>query len=115
MKKIRQRYIVFEIFTQNNQNFSEKSILKAIWKKLSQIFGEIISFKSGLWMVMWDENHLKGILRTDHFVDTEIIATLAMIKNINQCPVIFHSRKTTGTIKTAKKIWKDIFQIPLSR
>lgn len=113
MRTIRQRYVLFEIFAQKNQNFTDKKVLRVIWQKLSQIFGEIISFKAGLWLIAWDPINLKGILRCDHLVDEKIIATLGLIQNINGIPVIFHTRKTTGTIKKAQSHWKSIFKLPI--
>ena len=113
MTGIRQRYIVFEILCEQDTHFSEKALIRAIWQKMNQVFGEIISFKAGLWMISWDIENNKGILRTDHLVDTEIIATLSLIRIVNKKPLIIHTRKTTGTIKKAKSYWKELFHLPI--
>ena len=111
MNKIRQRYIIFEVLAPNGTTFSDKVMIRTIWQKLLEIFGEQTSFKAGLWLIEWDPVLMKGILRTDHLIDSEIIATLAIIRKITKIPVIVHTRKSTGTIKKAKSICKDIFQI----
>ena len=115
MNKIRQRYIIFEIFTKDDVILQEQAIIRKIWKKLLKIFGENRSFKAGLWIIAWDPINLKGILRFDHMIKSEIITTLALIKSIDATPVIFHCRKTTGTIKKGRKIWEEAFNLPIPR
>lgn len=113
MNKIRQRYLIFEILCEDTTSFSDQLVIRTIWQKINQIFGEIVAFKTGLWLITWDDAHNKGILRLDHFVDSEVITALSFIQEIKGNRVIFHTRKTTGTIKKAKTLWQSIFDVPL--
>ena len=108
MKYIRQRYILFEIITQDDVLLEKEQVLKPIWKNLIKLFGEFTTFHVGLWMIRWDPRKI-GILRCDNISRTELIASLAMIRTINSHPVIFHTRKTSGTIKKTLEYWRRFF------
>ncbi|MHA1721230.1 MAG: Rpp14/Pop5 family protein [Promethearchaeota archaeon] len=109
MKYIRQRYILFEVICPSKQNFNKEVIIKAIGKKLIKFFGEYNTFKVGLWMIRWDPQNQIGILRVDNVSKYHVISAMFLIKEINSSPVIFHTRKTSGTIKRTLKIWRQIF------
>lgn len=110
VKLIRQRYILFEIFSEAmNEMINEKNIINTLWRQISTLFGLKISFTSGLWLIKWDPNHNIGIIRCDHLTKEHVIASMAMITHIKQMPVIFHTRYTSGTIKKTLKIWKESY------
>ena len=110
MKKIRQRYILFEILTKDPISFKKEIVLKKLWKELITLFGECTTYQVGLWMIRWDFEHNIGILRCDNITKNEILAVMALIKTLNSIPVIFHSRKTSGTIKKTLRIWRTSFR-----
>ncbi|MCK5341895.1 MAG: Rpp14/Pop5 family protein, partial [Candidatus Heimdallarchaeota archaeon] len=109
MKYIRQRYILFEIITQDDVLLEKEQVLKPIWKNLIKLFGEFTTFHVGLWMIRWDSNFKIGIIRCDNISKYELIATLALIRKINSVNVIIHTRKTSGTIKKTLKLWREYF------
>ena len=113
MHKIRQRYIIFEIFSLKESEIDEKKLIRVMWQKLQQLFGEQKSFKAGLWIIYWDSIQSKGILRVDHLLKSEILTVFAFMDSIDKLSVIVHSRKITGTIKKAKKIYTEIFNLPI--
>jgi RNase P/RNase MRP subunit POP5 len=110
VKVVHQRYILFEIFTKEAITFEEKTIINSIWKQLIKTFGEKTSFLAGLWLVKWDSSQNIGILRLDNITKNQVISAMALIKRIGQCEVIFHTRKTTGTIKKSLQQWKLFFK-----
>lgn len=112
MKIIRQRYVLFELLTTPENEIVEISkdkIIKILWNQMQTLFGQKVSFKAGLWMIRWDPTHRIGIIRCDNVSKWELIASMAFITNIDRIPVIFHTRKTSGTIKKTLKIWKEVF------
>ena len=112
MKYIRQRYILFEIITEIETEIPEDVVLQAIWKQIIHLFGEITTFHVGLWMIRYDSAQHLGIIRCDNITKTQVIAAMAVVKNIQNFLVVFHTRKTTGTIKSALDEWKQYFTIP---
>jgi RNase P/RNase MRP subunit POP5 len=77
---------------------------------LIRLFGENTTYQVGLWMIRWDAEHNIGILRCDNITKSEVIAALALIKTIKSIPVLFHTRKTSGTIKKTLKLWRQYFK-----
>jgi len=111
MKYLRQRYILFEYFIDSDQSIPEEPIVQAIWKQLIHFFGEYNTFHVGLWMIRYDAAHRIGILRCDNITKTQVIASLALIKTVQNYSIVFHTRKTTGTIKKALELWREAFNL----
>ncbi|MCF2138891.1 MAG: Rpp14/Pop5 family protein [Candidatus Lokiarchaeota archaeon] len=113
MKYIRQRYVLFEILSPSEfekVHISPDQIIRELWNQVQNLYGQKGTFKAGLWMIRWDPEHRIGIIRCDNVSKWELIASMAFISKINRIPVIFHSRKTSGTIKKTLKIWREIFK-----
>ncbi|MHA1776836.1 MAG: hypothetical protein DRO88_06700 [Promethearchaeia archaeon] len=119
MKTIRQRYVLFEVFTLPKNvsiHIFKEQIMKVIWDQMQILFGQKICFKAGLWMIRWDPINRIGIIRCDNVSKWELITSMTFITRIERIPVIFHTRKTSGTIKKTLKIWREIFNtIPPKR
>jgi RNase P/RNase MRP subunit POP5 len=71
----------------------------------------MVTFQVGLWIIRYDQTHKICLLRCDNITKNYVVATLAMIRSIKSNPIIFHTRITTGTIKTALNHWRSIFSI----
>lgn len=109
MRVIRQRYILFEILTPENQPLEKEMVIKALWKQLLDFYGEANTFHVGLWLIRYDPIHRIGILRCDHIAKLQVLAAMCLIREINKIPVIIHSRKTRGTIKKTLEQWRQFF------
>ena len=112
MKTIRQRYVLFEIILPTDvsaKEISQELIMKALWDSLSTLFGQKKTYNSGLWMIRWDMVHRIGIIRVDNVSKLELIASMAFIRKLEGTPVIFHTRKTSGTVKKTLKRWREFF------
>lgn len=106
----RQRYVLFEYIIDNPEVIiTDKDVIRVIWKTLVKLFGEYTAYKTGLWMIEFDPFHKYGIIRCNNITKDRIIATIAFISSIKDTPVIFHSIKTSGTIKKVKEIQKQFF------
>lgn len=116
MKTIRSRYVLFEVINFDKHQFSVNNINRALWDQLQISFGDSLSFKAGLWIIEWNSTNQLGILRFDHLVKEDLLASLAMITQIDRKKVIIHTRKIAGTIKKIKTVWKEQFShIPVSK
>ncbi len=106
----RQRYLLFEYFLIDpDTQLKEKEIIQTIWITLTKLFGEYNAYKTGLWMTEFDPDDHWGILRCNNITDKKVVASLAFIRQIKNVSVIFHTIKTSGTIKKIKKIQKHYF------
>jgi RNase P/RNase MRP subunit POP5 len=109
MKQIRQRYILFEILTPQNQPIDQDTISKAIWKSLLDFFGEQQTFHAGLWIIRYDPQARIGILRCDHILKLQVITAMTFLREINHIPILIHTWKTSGTIKKTLQLWRKYF------
>ncbi|MHA1341247.1 MAG: Rpp14/Pop5 family protein [Promethearchaeota archaeon] len=113
MKVERQRYILVEYllpYNQDNYEIEQKSIIRAIWSSLISLFGEYYGYKTGLWIVEFNSTLRYFIIRCTNITKAILITTLTFIKKINNIPVIFHTIKTSGTLKKIRKIKDEYFQ-----
>lgn len=109
MKKIRQRYILFEIITEKDIPIEKKDLISKIWNSVTAFFGTYNTFQIGLWLIRYNPTKRVGILRCDNISKDMVIATLAFTKSVGDIDVIFHTRKTSGTIRTVLDHWKKLF------
>ena len=106
----RQRYILFEFLTFNSLSpITEKEIIKSIWSSMILLFGEYNSYFSGLWMIKYDIQKKWGIIRCNNKTKEKVISALALITQIKGIPVIFHTIKTSGTIKKILQVQREYF------
>jgi ribonuclease P/MRP protein subunit POP5 len=102
VKLERQRYILFKIIKEENVQFEKNDILKSIWKSIWRYFGMKEANKIGLWLLELETEF--GILRCSNHTKELIITVLTLIKEINGKRIILSPIKTSGTIKTIKKM-----------
>ena len=105
------RYIVFEIIT-DSEDITEEKINNTLWNLIYRLYGETGTSQTGLWMIYYDKEHKRGVIRTSLNFYENVRSTLALIrkiyekydsktKNTNE-KVIFHVLGASGTIKTIK-------------
>ena len=109
VKVFRQRYLLFEVITEDDIEIPGKELMNILWAMLRNIFGIKITYKAGLWLIRWDPKKKIGILRMDNITQFEVIATLALLTRYNGKNVIVHTRKMAGTIKKTLKLSKEIY------
>ncbi|MHA1291151.1 MAG: Rpp14/Pop5 family protein [Promethearchaeota archaeon] len=109
-KKERARYILFKIVRGEKSDFSQKDFLKAIWQSIWRYFGMKIANKIGLWLVEFNLVDNFGIIRCSHETKEILISALTLIKDINKNNIIISPIKTSGTIKSIKKIKKIVLK-----
>jgi RNase P/RNase MRP subunit POP5 len=93
----------------SSSSFTEKELIRVIWKTLIKLFGEYTAYKTGLWIIEFNSSQRYGVMRCNNITQDKIITTLAFISEIKNLKILFHSIKTAGTIKKIKEIQKQYF------
>ncbi|MEA3229666.1 MAG: Rpp14/Pop5 family protein, partial [archaeon] len=98
----RERYIVFEILS--DKTFGLEDAVKAIWSSLLQLFGEAGVSAFHVWIPsnLYNKKRNTGIVRCSHNYVQQVRSALALIRKIDENPVIVKTLGVTGTIKSAK-------------
>ncbi len=96
----RNRYLVFEIISK--LKFERNSVVGVIWKSVLNFTGEIGASKTSLWAMDWDYIKQIGILKVNHRSVDDIRASAAIIKDVDNSPIIFHIIGVSGTLRSAR-------------
>jgi len=102
LRKIRKRYIIFVILS--GRNFTKKEIEDTVRETFTKYFGEQTLVKADPQLIYFEPSIQRGVIRTSHIYKDYVIASLGLIRKINDTPCLFIPLKTTGTIKRARKI-----------
>jgi len=84
-------------------NFS--SVSNAVWAKTKEFLGELGLAKAGIWLLpdKWNSAKQIGIIRVSHKHVNELKASLALIKNIDNSPVIVRSLGVSGMLNKVER------------
>ena len=104
VKRERQRYILFILITEEKAYFNKNDLLKSIWTSIWRFFGMKEANKIGLWLLELNLEEEFGIIRCSHETKEVIISALTLVKEINGKKIILSPVKTSGTIRSIKKI-----------
>lgn len=104
VKRERQRYVLFNLIIEEETYFNKNDLLKSIWASIWRFFGMKEANKIGLWLLEFDIKEKYGIIRCSHNTMETIISALTLIMDINGKRVIISPIKTSGTIKSIKKV-----------
>ncbi len=98
------RYIAYEILS--GEKFSRDEIVKACWNAVLRFLGESGAAKTSLWMMDWEEERQRGIIKTNHRSVEDVRAALALMKEAkkgeNRIPCVYRTIKVSGTLKKLK-------------
>lgn len=118
MKREKQRYITFEIIS-DDVEFSKGEIINAIWKQFTDLFGEYGTSKAGLWLIHYDPTLKRGVLRCSLNSVNKVRASIVTLRVINkradgnhEFPIIFYVVGVAATILTIKRKY---FHVPDNR
>ncbi|HEX55111.1 MAG: ribonuclease P protein component 2 [Candidatus Altiarchaeales archaeon] len=97
----RNRYLVFEIIS--DYKFNRDEIVKSFWNSIMKFLGEHGVSKTSFWVLEWNGEKQRGILKVNHKSVDDVRAALTLIREINGRRVIFHTRGVSGTLKKARE------------
>jgi len=105
----KERYIAFEVISEEGEEFTYSDLESAIWNTLLDFLGEYGVSKTSFWLMKdcWNQEKKIGILRCNHKSVHEIIATLGLIDRLGDNRITFKVLKISGTIKSIKDKFRD--------
>lgn len=101
----RNRYIAFELITESKLN--KDDVVRNLWNSLLRFLGESGTGETGFWILDWDNEMQRGILKVNHKSVDRVRAALTLMKEINNKKVIFHTSGVSGTIKKAREKYME--------
>ncbi|MDT7860849.1 MAG: Rpp14/Pop5 family protein [Saccharolobus sp.] len=96
------RYIVFYVITEGRVNGIdiEKGIRNSVKELLGSIWLDIANPK----VILYREDTQEGIISTNRVGYKTVLASLPFVKEINGNKILIVPRRTTGSLKRAKRI-----------
>ena len=98
-KKIRKRYIVFEVLGQGNINMNELD--NEIRKNIVALLGRKGIVEVGYKLVFYDESQRKGIIRSNNRAYKFLIGILGLVRKIGNKNILIVPISIHGTLKKA--------------
>ena len=98
-KKIRKRYIVFEVLGQGNINMNELD--NEIRKNIVALLGRKGIVEVGYKLVFYDESKRKGIIRSNNRAYKFLIGILGLVRKIGNKGILIVPISIHGTLKKA--------------
>ncbi|MFO7872262.1 MAG: Rpp14/Pop5 family protein [Candidatus Undinarchaeales archaeon] len=95
------RYIAFSVFSEAKP--SKNNIIHTITSSILQLFGEAGASETNVWLIDYNKEKKKGILRCSNKALTEVLGALTAITSINKKKASVTTLGVSGTIKKLKK------------
>lgn len=99
----RQRYIVFQLI--GEEKFKKEDVVHAITRTGLRFLGELGYSEAKPWLIEFDPQAQKGLLRVENTAKEEMKATLALVTGVNEKRARATVLGVSGTIKRAKNKW----------
>lgn len=108
MNEERQRYLAFEIISENPEiDIPQEEFVTELWKKVHELWGAAGAARSGLYLINYDGHFKTGLIRYAHTFRNELEAALCRITSLSGTRVLVTSIVTCATVHRAKKKAKD--------
>ncbi len=98
---VRPRYLA--ILIDCDEPLEEDDVKDAVWNAVRQLFGEYGASQTGLYLISYDKQGKRAVLRCSHRALPMVHTSVASITKIKDKPASLHVQKTSGTIKALSK------------
>jgi len=98
---VRRRYLAVKV--QTEKPVGSKEVLDAVWKALTQLFGEYGASQSELTLIRDSRQKSYIILRCSHKALPMVRASIASITEISGKQAAAHIMRISGTLKALRK------------
>jgi len=106
-RRLRKRYMVFEIINYGKSlNISKEELDTLMKKYFKELFGTTELSRSGLALITIDKSKFRGILKYHSTYRTKVLMTLALLQVKEG--LIVNPLRTTGTLRKALKYTRII-------
>jgi ribonuclease P/MRP protein subunit POP5 len=99
------RYIAFEITSE--QKYSRDEVVKAVWNAALRFLGEKGAGTASLWIMDWDAEAQKGIIKVNHKSVDDIKASLTLLSEIkkgdDRYAAAYRTITVSGTLKKLRE------------
>ena len=106
MIRDKRRYIAFEI--DSNDALTKEDVISLILNEFMKNFGEYEGAKASLYVVSFDENKKKGILKVNLGSFKKALATLATIRYFKKKDIRIKIIGVSGTIRKCKRKYLEV-------
>jgi ribonuclease P/MRP protein subunit POP5 len=97
----RNRYVVVDIMSE--RQLERKPVVDAIWGALLRLFGEFGAAKTSLWVMDWEPQKRRGIVKVNHESVDMLRAAAATVKEIDGKKAIISVTRVSGTLRAARE------------
>jgi len=98
---VRRRYLALRVESEGSMDRGE--LAEAIWKAVTQLFGEYGASQAGIVLIEYDEQSGRGVVRCSHKALPMVRASIASITRINGKPTAIRVFGVSGTLKALHK------------
>ncbi|MEM4481274.1 MAG: Rpp14/Pop5 family protein [Desulfurococcaceae archaeon] len=103
-KKVRKRYIVFAVICESKA--TPDGVHKAIEQTFLEHYGRGTFHRASPYLMLFDEASQRGIYRVSHMFVDHMLASMGLVKKIDENKCIVMPLRTTGSLKRAQKYVK---------
>jgi ribonuclease P/MRP protein subunit POP5 len=100
------RYVAFQLAC--SRKCSRDEIVKAIWNSTLRFLGELAAGKLSLWIMDWNDEKQKGILKANHKSIKDLRVGLSMLNNIGGSEAAINVLGVSGTLKKTREKYVDV-------
>ncbi len=99
--KEKNRYFVIKLHSK--EKFTRDEVIKSLWDNAFENLGSIDISKSSFWLMDFNEQEQKGILRTNTKKERKVKASLTMMNKIKNNKAFISIQTISGTLKKARE------------
>jgi RNase P/RNase MRP subunit POP5 len=101
LKYVRRRYLALKVECEGSADY--KAVSEAIWNSVLRLFGEVGCSQAGLYLVGFDTETNRAVVRCSHKALPMVRASIASITKIGNQRAAFHILRVSGTLKALNK------------
>jgi ribonuclease P/MRP protein subunit POP5 len=101
----RNRYIVLELSA--GKKLGREEVVKASWDTILRFLGEWGAGETGFYLMDWDKEKNRAIIRVNHKSVEKIRPAIALIKKVGETPVRPRILGVSGTLKKTRTRWMN--------
>lgn len=111
MKRIRWRYMVFEIISQEELDIDKNALSEALIRSIKELWGLRGLMETSARLVYYDKMMKRGLIRCKHRYLHIVRSSLASIRELDGVKVIIRVIKVTGTRKRALELLRSYSEV----
>ena len=96
-RQVRRRYLALKI--EGEGSLQQKEVADALWNAVLRLFGEVGLSQAGLYLVNFDSEKNRAVLRCSHRALSLVRAAVASVTKIGDVPAAVHVLRVSGTLK----------------